>query len=325
MLTRAVLLVSLRRLSSRLRRHPRSRRRWRAEVLIELLRRDIAAVVDREPAWIRRFEHPMPLPAKIRRQIRLEPTTIASISGLWLTPKQRSEDTRGSTLLYLHGGGYCFGSSATHRALVAHIAATSEARCLALDYRLAPEHPFPSALDDALAAYRALIAGDADPEQLILAGDSAGGGLALATMMRLRDLGEPLPRAAVLLSPWVDLACRGESIDRNGPQDYLPRAVLECLAGHYLGATDPENPSASPLYGDFIGLPPLLIHVGSDETLQSDGRGLAGRAEDAGVEVKFREWPGEVHVFQGFAPYIPEAMAAIREIADFVRTARGAA
>ncbi len=318
-LTRAVLLVSLRRLGGRSLHPPGHRRRWRTDVLTELLRRDIGVAVDHEPARIRRFEHPTPLPANVRRQVRLEPAEVAGVPGLWVTSEHRSEDAPRTTLLYLHGGGYCFCSSATHRALVAQVAIASQARCLALDYRLAPEHPFPAALDDALAAYRALVAGGTGPERLVLAGDSAGGGLALATLLRLRDAGEPLPRAAALLSPWVDLACRGESIDRNGPRDYLSRAVLERFAGHYLGAMAPETPSASPLYADLTGLPPLLVQAGSDETLLTEGRDLAARAETAGVEVRFREWPGQVHVFQAFAPYIPEAMAAIREIGDFVR------
>ena len=180
-LTRAVVLASGRRLRGVFRRDPGPRRRFRTDLLTEVLRRDIGAIVEHEPARIRRFEHPTPLPAKVRRQVSLEPAEVGGVPGLWVTPEHRRQDAPGATLLYLHGGGYCFCSPATHRALVAQIAVASEARCLALDYRLAPEHPFPAALDDALAAYRALLAGGVEPERLFLAGDSAGGGLTIAT------------------------------------------------------------------------------------------------------------------------------------------------
>jgi epsilon-lactone hydrolase len=288
------------------------------ELLTEFLRAERAFVVEEEPAEIRRRERPTPMARGLRRRVRLEPATVASVGGLWVTPEAGDAT---ATVLYFHGGGYCFCSTDTHRALIGHVAHYSGARCFAPNYRLAPEHRHPAAIEDAVAVYRALLADGVAPERLFLAGDSAGGGLAMATLLELRQAGDPLPRAAVLMSPWVDLACEGESIDRNG-DDYLGRRVLEMFAGYYLGDTDPRTPSASPVYADLAGLPPLLIQAGGAETLLSESRRLAERAAAAGVEVELRVFDGAVHVFQAFAPFVPEATEALREIGRFVRERR---
>lgn len=296
-------------------------RRWGAAVVTELLRRDIGEVVRCGPAATRARELATPIPSPVARRVALDPATVGGVGGLWVTPHESTTDSIRPTVLYLHGGGYCFCSSATHRLLVAQIALTARARCLALDYALAPEHRHPAAIDDTLAAYRALLSEGVDPARLVLAGDSAGGGLALATMLVLRQAGEPLPSGAALLSPWVDLTCSGESIERNAPHDYLSGEMLRFFAASYLGDADPRHPSASPLFGDLGGLPPLLVQVGEIETLLSEGLQLAERAAEQGVETELQRLPGAVHVSQAFALLMPEARPAIREIGAFIRRA----
>lgn len=222
-------------------------------------------------------------------------------------------------MLYVHGGGYVLCSPATHRELVARLALASGARCYSIDYRLAPEHAFPAALDDVLAAYRALQERGEPAEQIVLAGDSAGGGLCLAAMVRMRDSGLALPRAAALLSPWVDLAVQGESVATNAPYDYLRRELLERCAAEYLHGASPREPLASPLYADLSRLPPLLVHSGSVEALLTENRELVERARAAGVSVVHTVFEGMFHAFHGFSAFVPEARAAIRSVADFVR------
>jgi len=223
-------------------------------------------------------------------------------------------------MLYLHGGGYCIGSLATHRHLVGHLSLAAGLRCLALDYRLAPEHPFPAALDDALAAYRWLLAAGVAPRSLVVAGDSAGGGLALAMLVALRDGGTPLPAAAVCLSPWVDLGLDAETLATNAGIDPLvTRAGLAQMARDYLAGADPRTPLASPLYADLGGLPPLLVHVGGREVLLDDARRLAVRARAAGVAVTLEIWPNAVHCWHVLVPDVPEATRAVARAGDWVR------
>lgn len=222
------------------------------------------------------------------------------------------------TLLYLHGGGYILCSPDTHRPLVAALAKKSGSRALLIDYRLAPEHPFPAAIDDAMKAYRWLLAQGTDHKTITLAGDSAGGGLTMATLFSLRDAGDPMPAGAALLSPWTDLAMSGEShvtLQERDPMLSVEGAHIG--ARHYLGGASPTNPLASPLYGHFDGLPPLLIHVGGNEILLDDSLRLAERAKSAGVEVTLKVWPGMPHVFQA-ARFLPEARSSVNEIAAFL-------
>ncbi len=191
--------------------------------------------------------------------------------------------------------------------------------CL-LDYRLAPEHPFPGAVEDAAAAYRELLAQGIAPEGLALAGDSAGGGLVFATLLALRAAGDPLPAAAVGFSPWVDLTQTSDSYDRLAAVDpMISRASLQVLADAYLAGADPTTPLASPLYGDLQGLPPLLIEVGENESLLDEAVALDARARAAGVDVTLRRWPEMVHVFQAFPPdLVPEAAESITGVAAFL-------
>jgi len=231
-----------------------------------------------------------------------------------------AEARRGHHILYLHGGGYVAGSLALYRHLTWRFAAAAAVRLTAIDYRLAPEHPFPAALDDAVAAWRALLAEGADPRRCTVMGDSAGGGLTLALALRLRDQAEPLPAALVALSPWTDLAITGASSWLNAAADPMQNADdLLPLAAQYLGGADPRNPYASPLYGDPRGLPPTLLQVGSDEILRDDAVRMGERMGDAGCEVALEVWPRMPHVWHSFAPVLPEARQAIARIGAFVR------
>jgi monoterpene epsilon-lactone hydrolase len=238
------------------------------------------------------------------------------LRGEWV---ERIDGAHAATILYLHGGGYYFCSPQTHRSIVYGLAKRSAARVFSLDYRLAPENPFPAALDDALAAYRQLIADGAAPESIVIAGDSAGGGLALATLIALRDAGERLPAGALLFSPWTDLAATGASIQTNdGLDPMFQGASIGRAAQLYLGGAPATHPYASPLYADLQGLPPLFMQVGGTEVLLDDSRRVADKARAAGVEVDFSVWPKMPHVWQLWAPFLPEARRALDLAARFV-------
>ncbi|RMG96265.1 MAG: alpha/beta hydrolase [Chloroflexi bacterium] len=246
-----------------------------------------------------------------------EQITADSVSGLLLAAEGARDDR---LLLYFHGGGYVIGSSTTHQDLAWRLSAATQARVFSLDYRLAPEHPFPAAVEDALAAYRWLLTQGFTADRLALAGDSAGGGLVMAVLVALRDAGEPLPATAVCLSPWVDLALTGKSLTTNAAADpVITRERLAEYAQLYLGETDPQIPLASPLYADLNGLPPLLIQAGSAEILLDDASRLAARAEAAGVAVTLDIWEEMIHVWQAFAAVVPESQEAIARIGEFVR------
>jgi acetyl esterase/lipase len=223
-------------------------------------------------------------------------------------------------LLYLHGGGYVIGSVNTHRDLASRIARAAGVRALSVEYRLAPENPHPAAVEDSTAAYRWLLARGLEPGRVVLAGDSAGGGLVIATLLALRDAGDPLPAAGVCLSPWVDLEGTGESVSTRAELDPLiDRDILVQMGQLYLGGLDPHTPLAAPLYADLAGLPPLLIQVGTAETLLDDAARLAEKANAAGVDVTLEPWEDMIHVWQIFAAQLPEARDAIDRIGDFIR------
>jgi len=221
-------------------------------------------------------------------------------------------------VLFLHGGGYVTGSPAIYRHFTWRIATAVRARVVAVDYRLAPEHPFPAALDDVQAAYRWLLASMADPRRTAVMGDSAGGGLALALLLRLRDEGFDLPAAAIALSPWTDLALTGASLSLNAKSDpMLNAAEARLFAECYLAGVDPRNPYASPLYGNAAGLPPTLIQVGSDEILHDDAVRMAENLRAGGCRVEIEVWPRMTHGWHLFAPVLPEARKAIANIGAF--------
>ncbi|RPE40423.1 acetyl esterase/lipase [Streptomyces sp. Ag109_O5-1] len=243
-------------------------------------------------------------------------TVLGGRPALELEPAEVSGRGR---LLYLHGGGYVVGSPDTHEGLVGELARRLGLRAVSVDYRLAPEHPFPAAVDDGLAAYRELLDAGIDPRNLVVAGDSAGGGLSIATLLAARDAGLPQPAAVVVFSPWVDLTLAGESMRAKQDADPLfIEADLRALADHYVGAGDRAHPLASPLFADLTGLPPLLVQVGANEVLLDDAVRLAGRAGADDVEVTLEVGPGLPHVFQLHYGRLDEADAALDRAASFL-------
>jgi acetyl esterase/lipase len=225
-----------------------------------------------------------------------------------------------AAVLYLHGGGYVIGSPSSHRHLAAAIARAAGVQALLLDYRLAPEHPFPAALDDALAAYQWLQTQGVAPNRIIVAGDSAGGGLTMATLLAVRDRKLPRPAGGVCISPWVDLTCSGASYATRASADpIVTREGIEMMAQAYVGSGDRKAPLVSPLFADLHDLPPLLIQVGSDEVLLDDALVLGRRALAAGVTVQVEEWPTMIHVWHWFLSMLDEAERAVAGIGDFVR------
>jgi acetyl esterase/lipase len=248
--------------------------------------------------------------------VRSRPVVTEPWRGEWLAAPGARAD---GVILYLHGGGYVSGSPRTHRALIGHLARHARARVLALDYRLAPEHAYPAALEDAWAAYWWLLQQEIAPARIVVAGDSAGGGLALALLLALRDAGAPLPAGGICFSPWVDLALTGGSLHKNALTDYINVDILQATAAMYLGGHDARDPLVSPLYGDLRGLPPLLVQVGSAELLYDDGRRLAQRARRAGVDVQFDVFRGMVHVFQFMYLIEPKSRQAVQAAARFAR------
>jgi monoterpene epsilon-lactone hydrolase len=248
---------------------------------------------------------------------KIEAVVAGGVKADWFTTPESENDR---VILYLHGGGYIFGSPTSHRGMISRLAKAARARVLALDYRLAPEHPFPAAVEDSTAAYRWLLEQGYKPSKIALAGDSAGGGLTIATLVALREAKTPLPAAAVPISPWVDLEGTGESMKTRAAVDpMVQKEGIAGIAAQYLGQTDPKNPLAAPLYADLKGLPPLLIHVGDAETLLSDATRIAEKAKQAGVKVDLKIYPEMIHVWHLFADILPEAQQAIEEIGGFVR------
>ncbi len=253
--------------------------------------------------------------------VAVEPAALGDLPGEWVRGPAADGD---AAVLLVHGGGFSAGSCRTHRELAARLSLASGVPVLTFDYRLAPEHPFPAALDDTVAAYRALLARGIAPARIVIAGDSAGGGLALSALLRLRDEGEALPAAAALISPWADLALAGETMETRADADPLcSREGLALAADTYLAGADARAPLASPVYADLAGLPPLLIHAGGDEILLSDATRLAERAADAGVDATLDVAPGLWHVWHGWAGALPEAAAALERIGAFVRACVG--
>jgi acetyl esterase/lipase len=249
--------------------------------------------------------------------VAYERVCAGGVDGEWISPVNVPED---NAILYFHGGGFRLGSVTSHRDLMAQIALASGCRVLAINYRLAPEHRFPAALDDALAAYGWMLDRGLKSENVAFAGDSAGGNLVLAAMLALRERGLPLPVSAVLMSPWTDLAATGSSYVSRAEADPIhQRSMILALAKNYLGGQgDPYDPLVSPLYADLAGLPPLLIQVGDRETVLDDSVMFADLARAAGVDVSLEVWDGMIHVFQMFGAELPEARQAIASIAGFL-------
>ncbi len=256
-------------------------------------------------------------------RVSIDAITLGGRDAERITPDGGSS---GTVVLYLHGGGYCSGSLNSHRQLASRLALASGSPVALLDYRLAPEHPFPAAVHDATSAYRELVGSGVPPSLMAIAGDSAGGGLTMAALLALRAAGDPLPAAAVCLSPWVDLTQSSPAYDALGPLDpMVTRSGLDEMAQCYLGNSDPHAELASPLFADDLsGLPPVRIEVGAHEVLLDDATGLADRLQAAGGTVTLTVWPELIHVFQAFpGDIVPESDLSIAAVGSFLARSFG--
>lgn len=289
----------------------------RARLLLLLLRAVVSPHLRRASSWEDRRRNldatALPAPSGVRVERVSGPAGI----GEWLVPIAAEDAARDArVLLYLHGGGYCIGSCRSYRDFAGRLARAAGTRTFVLEYRLAPENPFPAALDDALAAFRALTRSGVPAARIAVAGDSAGGGLALALTLALRDAGDPLPGAVIAFSPWTDLGLRGDSVAARAARDPILTPEGEhASARAYLGGRDPREPLASPLFANLAGLPRIAIHVGTEEILLDDSTRFAEKARAAGVAVTLRVWPGLWHNWQSLASILPEARRVIAEAA----------
>lgn len=249
------------------------------------------------------------------RFVKLNPGEDRPLYAAWLEPP----DAGRAVLLYFHGGGFVFGSLRTHGELIGALARSARARTLALEYRLAPEHPTPAAVTDAVTAYRYLLAQGVKPENIALGGDSAGGTLVLNTLLALREAGAPLPGAAVAISPWVDLECSGPSFEENARYDFVGKEHCVLAARNYLSGSDASSPEISPLFASLSCLPPLLLQAGALETLVDQIRAFAKRAREDDAALTYSEYPHMVHVWHLLRGVTPEGMKAIDEAGAFIR------
>lgn len=277
---------------------------WRRDTSPEAMRRDWDDLFGREPD-----------------NATVEADRLGGVDAVRITAAGADRDR---LFVYFHGGGYLVGSPRSHGDLIARISAATGAAGLCLVYRRAPEHVFPAAIEDALEACRGLMDRGVDLSQVAFIGDSAGGNLALATTLALRDAGEPLPGALVLLSPWTDLEAKGESYRTRASADPIhQRGMILGMAGRYLAGADPAQPLASPLNADLTGLPPLLVQVGDRETVLDDSRNIVAAARAAGVDARLQVWAEMIHVFQQFPEDLAEAREAVADIGRFLSTRLG--
>jgi epsilon-lactone hydrolase len=251
---------------------------------------------------------------RIPKEAHCQPVNINGIAAEWI----RCPTSKNSVILYLHGGAYALGSINIHREYLSRLTLATQQKVLAINYRLAPEHPFPAALEDSLMAYRWLLSQGFDSSNMVIAGDSAGGGLTLSTLVSLRDAGDPLPACAVCISPWVDLTLSTKSIWTKAPDDpLLSSNILKVYSKYYAGDFETNLPLISPLFADLRGLPPLLIHVGTNEILLDEAIQISENARLAGVDLTLETWEGMFHVFQ-ILSFIPETQRSLDNIAKFI-------
>lgn len=269
------------------------------------------------PLWLQRYWSRLVSMALIGpRHANQTSDLVAGIETLRIEPANRQS---GRGVLFLHGGGYVSCDASSHEKLAAWVGHAAQARVWLPEYRLAPEYPYPTAIHDALAVYETLLDAGQDPEQLVIAGDSAGGGLTLATAIAIRDSGLPLPAALVLYSPWADLSLSGNSIRTHASRDAMIKlSWIRWCADQYRGAVPANDPGCSPLFADLSGLPPILVHVGTEEILLSDSERLVERLKSAGVEVEFKRFEGVGHVFQYHTAVLQEADESIRQTGAFI-------
>jgi acetyl esterase/lipase len=290
------------------------------KALVEMLKQRPEG--DRTIAEIRQGFEEMTALWPVAADVKSEKVDANGIPAEWVSVPTSDP---ASVIYYLHGGGYIIGSPNTHREFVSRLCRAAGSRALVVDYRLAPENPFPAAVEDAVAAWRWLLGQGVDPKRTVISGDSAGGGLTASALVAIRDAGLPLPAAAVLISPWTDMEGSGDSMTSKASVDpIIQKEFLDESAGHYIAGGDPRAPLASPIYADLAGLPPLLIHVGECETLLDDSTRLADRARAAGVDVTLEVWDEMIHVWHIFGPMLPEGRQATERIGEWVREKLGA-
>jgi acetyl esterase/lipase len=253
---------------------------------------------------------------KMPKGVRTEIAQIEHMAAEWIVPEQ---SRKGKVLLYIHGGGFISGSVQTHRMHVAKFALGSQLRSLVFNYRLAPEHPFPAAPEDCVLAYQWLLNQGYAPEDITVGGESAGGTLTLSLLLALKEKKISMPSAAFVISPVTDLRCQAHSFRTNAKKDIAPQGSWDVWTAYYIGNNDPTLPLLSPQMGNYEGLPPLLICVGTHEIHLDDCRNVARKAREQGVEVTLREWPKMVHAFPVLSPWFPEAKQALAEICTFAR------
>ncbi|MEX2327826.1 MAG: alpha/beta hydrolase, partial [Pseudomonadales bacterium] len=289
-------------------------------VIRHTMKKQFANIGDVE-AFRRRMQTSTRMMPSIPDHVSCSPVDAGGVACEWIVSDQADSDR---VLMYLHGGGYVFGGPDSHRDLASRLSEAAGMRVLLVDYRLAPESPFPMALEDATDCYRWLLGEGFDPVRIAIGGDSAGGGLTVATMVNLKNLGLPLPAAAILLSPWTDLSGSGDSVAENEKADpMLSAAALDTFAGLYLGDRDRRAPLASPLFADLAGMPPVLVQVGSTEILLSDAHRLVAKLREAGGKALIDIWPKMPHVFQVLAARIPEGKQAIIQLGEFLKSHTG--
>ena len=252
----------------------------------------------------------------IPESVAITSTDVAGVAAEWIVGPG-GED--GPVMLYLHGGGYVAGSLKSHRHMVAYLADKMGGRILNIDYRLAPEHPFPAQIEDSVAVYSAMVADGADPTNLFIGGDSAGGGLTMATLLSVRDKSLPMPAAATLFSPWMDMTVSGETLVTKADSDpSITPTMVQNTANNYLGGRDPNDPLASPIFADLAGMPPVLIQTGENEGLLSDSETLNDRLLEAGSPSQLEVWSDMFHVWHAYWPMLSEARDALDGAAKFI-------
>jgi len=308
---------------ARIRRGPaRPRWTWAHELIVTAMKREFARLAPLAWPLQRRTWRAIALPSFAVRGARFKRTRLAGMEAEWITPRDLPRDQQaheGTTLLYLHGGAYLFGTIDEYRDFASRIAREAHARALVVGYRLAPEHPFPAALDDAIAAYTALLDSGIPASRIVVAGDSAGGGLTASLLVALRDRGVTLPAGAVLVSPWVDLAARGGTLVAHEKHDFFTPQLVEHWARTVLAGADETDPRASPARADLRGLPPLLVQVGGAEMILDQVAEFADRARTAGVDTRLRVWEDCFHDWPLFAAVLGDGRRAVEEIGAFVR------
>jgi acetyl esterase/lipase len=301
---------------------------WQAKAVSLFMRTFVKPVVSRVRVTTRVMKFcqlgfdTITLALPVNPEVHISPAHPGGVGGEWLSAGRNI--VSGRVLLYFHGGGYFFGSPRSHRSLTWRLSRECRAKVLALDYRQPPDWKYPAPLDDAIAAYKSILKRGYKPENIILGGDSAGGNLTLVTMLKLRQLELPLPGAAVLISPWTDLSCQGESIVSNAETDqYIPVNILRFVAQAYSKHSNEVDPFISPVYADLTGFPPLFIQVSGAELLYDDATRIAVNAKAAGVTCRLQVWDKMMHVFQALAGWLPEANLAVKEIGQFVNETLG--